>query len=108
MKILKIAALFAVILTVIAFSGCEIDLSGAYPTPTPSTHTCEFEFSKDLYVAPTCTSYGKEVYKCSCGEINEAILDPIAHTTVAIPESPSAAPRMALPQEHIARFVKRF
>ena len=88
MKILKIAALFAVVLAVIAFSGCEIDLSGAYPTPTPSTHTCEFEFSKDLYVAPTCTSYGKEVYKCSCGEINETILDPIAHTTVAIPEKP--------------------
>ena len=88
MKKIRIAALIVTVLAVLLLASCDIDLSGMYPTPTPSTHTCDFKLNKDLSVPATCTAYGKEVYKCSCGETKEEILDPIDHTPALIPEKP--------------------
>lgn len=66
------------------------DTSGNTPASS-SVHKHKYVEDKDASVAATCTSEGKKVTKCECGDVKETKVSKAAHTWTDVAEGSTAA-----------------
>ena len=75
--------LFLLVLLMSLLVGCEFLPTGDQPTngdQASEDHVHTWVINESKCVEPTCTSEGKEVFDCSCGEEKTDIVSKISHT----------------------------